>query len=302
VIADGATAYRHGGGWRSAAKGAAERFLVAVPRTVPARRAVVLAYHSVAPEPTRASTARSVFRSHLGWIAEHCEVVPFDGLGCSATRDGGGSRPTVAITFDDGYEDNHREALPLLTTFGLPATFFITTGLVDRDERALERLARAWGSQEPLLRSISIEQIREMDSAGMAFGAHTRTHPNLRTLDERALVDEIAGSRDRLEEILQRRVTAFAYPFGDARFHISATAVAVAATSGFTTAGTIEFGGVSPTTDPLLIPRFPVSNDPVEVLRAKVMGHLDPIGAWRERMPRWLTAPLSSGRRRGEGP
>jgi hypothetical protein len=101
---------------------------------------------------------------------------------------------------------------------------------------------------------------------------------------------------------LQRRVSAFAYPFGDARFHISATAVAVAATSGFTTAATIDYRGVSRTTDPLLIPRFPVSNDPVEILRAKVFGRLDLIGAWRARMPRWLTGPLSSGRRRGEGP
>jgi peptidoglycan/xylan/chitin deacetylase (PgdA/CDA1 family) len=301
-MGSGSAAYRHGGGWRSAAKGAAEGFFAAVPRTTPAQRAVILAYHSVAAEPTRASTARSVFRSHLSWIAEHCEVVPFEKLASGGVQRGDGSRPTVAITFDDGYEDNHRDALPLLASHGLPATFFITTGLVDRDELALARLRRAWGPRERSLRPISIEQLREMDSAGMAFGAHSRTHPNLRMLDEIALVNEIAGSRDRLEEILQRRVSAFAYPFGDARFHISATAVAVAATNGFTTAATIDYRGVSRTTDPLLIPRFPVSNDPVEILRAKVFGRLDLIGAWRERMPGWLTGPLSSGRRRGEGP
>jgi len=297
----GSAAYRHGGGWRSA-KGEAQRFLAALPLTVPAQRAVVLAYHSVAAEPTRASTARSVFRSHLSWIAEHCEVVAFEKLASPGVQRGNGSRPRVAITFDDGYEDNHREAFPLLTSHGFPATFFITTGLVDRDELALARLRRAWGPREGSLRPISIEQLREMDSAGMAFGAHSKTHPNLRMLDEIALVNEIAGSRDRLEEILQRRVSAFAYPFGDARFHISATAVAVAATSGFTTAATIDYRGVSRTTDPLLIPRFPVSNDSVEILRAKVFGRLDLVGAWRERMPGWLTGPLSSGRRRGEGP
>jgi peptidoglycan/xylan/chitin deacetylase (PgdA/CDA1 family) len=297
----GSAAYRQGGGWRSA-KDEAQRFLAAFPLPVPAQRAVVLAYHSVAAEPTRASTARSVFRSHLSWIAEHCEVVAFEKLASAAVQSGNGSRPTVAITFDDGYEDNHREAFPLLTSHGFPATFFITTGLVDRDELALARLRRAWGPREGSLRPISIEQLREMDSAGMAFGAHSRTHPNLRMLDEIALMNEIAGSRDRLEEILQRRVSAFAYPFGDARFHISATAVAVAATSGFTTAATIDYRGVSRTTDPLLIPRFPVSNDPVKILRAKVFGRLDLIGAWRARMPGWLTGPLSSGRRRGEGP
>ena len=139
----GSAAYRHGGGLRSV-KGAAQRFLAALPRTVPAQRAVVLAYHSVAAEPTRASTAQSVFRSHLSWIAEHCEVVAFEKLASPGVQRGNGSRPRVAITFDDGYEDNHREAFPLLTSHGFPATFFITTGLVDRDELALARLRRAW--------------------------------------------------------------------------------------------------------------------------------------------------------------
>lgn len=283
----------------SAAKGAAQRLLAAVPRSFVADRAVALCYHSVAAEGTRASTARSLFHSHLGWIAEHCNVVSFEDLVAPPTRNVDGARPTVAITFDDGYEDNHREAFPLLTRYGFPATFFIATGLVDRDEEALGRLRREWGPHEPVLRPLSVGQLREMQTAGMRFGAHTRTHPNLRTLDERGLRAEIAGSRDRLEELLQRTVRTFAYPFGDARFHISATAVAVVASCGFSAAGTVEYRGVSADTDPLLVPRFPVTNDPVEILSAKVLGRLDVIGAWRQRMPGWLTGPLSSGRRRG---
>lgn len=34
----------------------------------------------------------------------------------------------LSITFDDGYEDNHSVALPILRRYGLPATFFICTG------------------------------------------------------------------------------------------------------------------------------------------------------------------------------
>ncbi len=282
----------------SPAKGAAQRLLAAVPRTVAMDRAVALCYHSVAAEGTRASTARSVFESHLGWIAEHCDVVSFDDL-VAPTRNGDGVRPTVAITFDDGYEDNHREALPLLARYGFPATFFIATGLVDREEEALARLRREWGQNGRALRPLSLGQLREMQAAGMRFGAHTRTHPNLRRLDENGLRAEIAGSRDRLEQLLQREVRTFAYPFGDARFHISATAVAVVASCGFSAAGTVEYRGVTADTDPLLVPRFPVTNDPIEILRAKVLGRLDVIGAWRQRMPGWLTGPLSSGRRRG---
>ena len=38
---------------------------------------------------------------------------------------------SVAITFDDGYADNHDVAMPLLLRHGLSATFFIATGFVD---------------------------------------------------------------------------------------------------------------------------------------------------------------------------
>ena len=37
----------------------------------------------------------------------------------------------MSITFDDGYADNHELALPVLQSFGLPATFFVATGYLD---------------------------------------------------------------------------------------------------------------------------------------------------------------------------
>jgi peptidoglycan/xylan/chitin deacetylase (PgdA/CDA1 family) len=42
----------------------------------------------------------------------------------------------VLLTFDDGYRDNVEEALPILIRHGLPATFFVTTGFLDRREIA----------------------------------------------------------------------------------------------------------------------------------------------------------------------
>jgi len=67
---------------------------------------------------------------------------------------------------------------------------------------------------------------------------------------------------------------------------------------GIETAATIEYRGASRDEDPLLTPRLPVSNDPIEILEAKVRGRLDLLGTWRSRVPSWVTGRMSSGRKR----
>jgi peptidoglycan/xylan/chitin deacetylase (PgdA/CDA1 family) len=42
--------------------------------------------------------------------------------------------PKYLLTFDDGYKDNHRIALPVLKQYGVPAIFFVATKPVGTDE------------------------------------------------------------------------------------------------------------------------------------------------------------------------
>jgi peptidoglycan/xylan/chitin deacetylase (PgdA/CDA1 family) len=61
---------------------------------------------------------------------------------------------------------------------------------------------------------LTADQIRQWAAEGIEFGAHSRTHPDLRTLTGSRLAEEIAGRRQDLERILGSPVSSFAYPYG----------------------------------------------------------------------------------------
>lgn len=89
---------------------------------------LVLIYHRVAsPVVDREQLAVSPenFRSHLAFLKETFPVVRFED-DWSHIRE-----PSVVVTFDDGYADNAKEALPILAEVEIPATFFVSSGAID---------------------------------------------------------------------------------------------------------------------------------------------------------------------------
>ena len=90
----------------------------------------VLSYHHVVAgeAASRHDVTTSQLASHLSFVSRwfhlvRCEDIP--GLLESPRLD----RDYLAVTFDDGYEDNYRHALPLLRQRGTPATTFVIAGL-----------------------------------------------------------------------------------------------------------------------------------------------------------------------------
>jgi peptidoglycan/xylan/chitin deacetylase (PgdA/CDA1 family) len=72
------------------------------------------------------------FRQQMHFLQEQFDVLPLDEA-VSRCRDRRVQRPIVAITFDDGYQNNHDMALPVLEKLGLPATIYLATGFLDTD-------------------------------------------------------------------------------------------------------------------------------------------------------------------------
>ncbi|HVW69856.1 MAG TPA: polysaccharide deacetylase family protein [Steroidobacteraceae bacterium] len=63
-------------------------------------------------------------------------------------------------------------------------------------------------------RPLNWHEIDEMAAAGIEFGSHTVTHPNLTTVSDEQLSWELSESRRTLEQRLHREVRTLAYPIG----------------------------------------------------------------------------------------
>jgi peptidoglycan/xylan/chitin deacetylase (PgdA/CDA1 family) len=114
----------------------------------------------------------------------------------------------VLLSFDDAYADLAEYALPVLRRYGLGAAVFVVTGRVGETNTWDE------GRGSGTLPLMTAEQIRYWTTQGIEFGAHSRTHADLTTLDAKELTQEVIGSRNDLAVILGCRVTSFAYPYG----------------------------------------------------------------------------------------
>ena len=169
----------------------------------------ILTYHSIDESGSVLSTSPRRFAEQMGILAElGAEVVSLQEL---ARRMNENSRAgiAVAITFDDGFKNVYEQGLPILRQYRFPATVFLVTDYCGG--------MNSWPSQpasivpQPLL---SWAEIKEMSQAGITFGSHTRTHPNLTAVSPRAAEDELVGSKQSIEDALGVAVDAFAYPYG----------------------------------------------------------------------------------------
>jgi peptidoglycan/xylan/chitin deacetylase (PgdA/CDA1 family) len=247
-----------------------------------ASRRVVLCYHSVDPRPSYLGLTPALFDEHLAWLEEHCQVVSLDELVAGPRRKGG---PYVAITFDDGYADNHTHALPLLRARGMTATFFVAVGFLERDEDVMAHLAEVWQTPPEQLRPLSWEQVAEMRAAGMSIGSHTWSHRNLAHLSIDAAEADLRRSREVLERRVGEPVRAIAYPWGKLGRHVNDETFTAARRAGFEL-GLISLPrAVRDSDGPLRVARLGIGDEPVERLGAKVTGAIDWHAYVHERIP-----------------
>ena len=247
-------------------------------------RRVVLCYHSVHPTRPFLSTTPEVFDRHIQWLKGHCHLAPIaDLIGNERMRET--DKPVVAITFDDGYEDNHSYALPILSKYRAPATFFITAGFVERDPAVMTRFQQLLRCRMDDLVPLEWPQVRELRASGMDIGSHTYSHPNLARLSRAETEEELQISRDLIADRLGAAIDWFAYPFGKPKVHFTSMTTDVVRATGYRAAAAVTFRGVRQSDPAVSIPRFFVDGDDLTKLEAKISGVYDLLGWWQEHAP-----------------
>lgn len=185
-------------------------------KTVPWRHPRVLMYHLITEHPPggRYKGMRvppREFEKQLKWLADSgFRFVTMRELGQEPVHE-----RSVAITFDDGYEDNYVNAFPLLEKYGAKATLYLVADREEGSDWSAKKKAHHNSGELTREPKLSDGQVAEMLASGLwELGGHTLTHANLSRLDLEGKRREIAGSRAWLEDRFGVEVRSFAYTFG----------------------------------------------------------------------------------------
>jgi peptidoglycan/xylan/chitin deacetylase (PgdA/CDA1 family) len=116
---------------------------------------VILLYHSVFEGvDTNQNTldmghSLEIFERQMEIVARSYDLVTMDEIPMFLSGEKRMPRRPVAVTFDDGYANNFEVAVPVLNRLGISATFYVTTGCIDRNQLPwIARMRRAFRTTE----------------------------------------------------------------------------------------------------------------------------------------------------------
>jgi peptidoglycan/xylan/chitin deacetylase (PgdA/CDA1 family) len=194
----------------------------------------ILCYHSIHDrwEWQFAVTPR-LFAQHCTWLARTGRVLDLQDALQYLPASGGLRRDIIGISFDDGFDDFYHYAFPILIQHRLTATVFLVAGALDGESRAVE-----WVDDPPPfeLNALTLDQVLEMQDAGIRFGSHSYKHNDLTLLTDDECERDLRTSRELLEDSLHGPVTLLAYPRGRYNERVRRAAQRAGFTHGFRTA------------------------------------------------------------------
>ena len=231
----------------------------------------ILTYHHTEQAPPKGFPMRSLwvtpssFSAQMHWLSR----LGYRGLAMSELMPylrGEKKGKVVGITLDDGYQSNVSHALPILKQYGFSATCYVVSGRLGQHNEWDAALGMAKAAL------IGVEEMRAWVDAGMEVGSHTCSHADLSQLSLAEARHELLQSKSDLENLLQKPVTQFCYPYG----HFSPEHEALVSQAGYEAATTTHRGRACATDRMTALPRVPVVRSTYAVqFLLKVLTHYE---------------------------
>jgi peptidoglycan/xylan/chitin deacetylase (PgdA/CDA1 family) len=201
----------------------------------------ILMYHLVNTAPPGTAepelwVPREGFVAQTAWLAAH----GFHGVTLQQVWDAwhkGGKLPSkpIVFSFDDGYNSQLTNALPILRGHGWPGVLNLQVNQTRFD--------------------LKPDAVRTLMRAGWEVDAHTFSHPDLTKVDDTQLHHEVADARVALQRQFGVPVNFFCYPAGANDDRV----IAAVRAAGYLGATTVELGLASPTDNPYKLKRVRVN-------------------------------------------
>ena len=169
----------------------------------------ILMYHSVAElehpagDPFHITVTPDRFESQLAWLARR----GLRGVSVRELLAADDQQGLIGLTFDDGYADFPRNALPALLQRGFTATVYMVAGCLGG--------SNDWETAGPAKPLMDRSALLKCAEAGMEIGSHGLRHAHLTRLDAEAAEREVTESRRLLRDLIGSPIAGYCYAYGD---------------------------------------------------------------------------------------
>ena len=222
-------------------------FLLASPKPMTASmvadsengtKVLILNYHKIDDTFIALAVRPEDFDAQMKYLSEHgYHTITPDELYDSLAGNAELPENPVLITFDDGYEDNYKNAYPILKKYDFKATIFVISSFLGVYPNYI-----TW------------DQAREMDADNISIQSHTVDHKSMTDLSDDELRSELVDSKKKIEKELGHQINYMAYPTGTYNLHIAK----LVQEAGYKAAFTIKYGNVDKASNIYALERVPV--------------------------------------------